>query len=76
MISLSPAFCIVPDWPEETCINIIIKLYPSRAIQFHLLKRLPDDIIRLSFGLLRRFDHSSLVDIAFVVDIEFPKCLL
>jgi len=57
-------------------IHVVIQLYAPRAIQLHLLERLSDYIVGLMFGLLGRFDHSSLVEVVFVVNVELAKGVL
>lgn len=54
-------------------IDVVIEFYSPRAIQLNLFQRLTDDIVRLSFRVLRRLDRSRFIDVALVVYIEFSE---
>ena len=56
--------------------HIVIELDPSRAIQFHLSQSLSNHVIRLSFRLLRGFDRRGLVQVSFIINVEFLKSIL
>jgi hypothetical protein len=59
-----------------THINIVVQLYPPRAVQLDLLEGLAHDIVRLVLRLLRGFNDGGLVEVALVVDVELPKGVL
>jgi hypothetical protein len=61
---------------SRTHIDIVIELYPSRAVQLYFLERLPYDVIRLAFGVLDSSYGGGFVQVAFVVDIQLAKGIL
>lgn len=56
--------------------NIIVKLYPPRAVQLYLSQCLPNSIVCLSLRGLSGFDCGSLVKITLVVYIKLAEGIL
>lgn len=65
------------DWLHRTTnIQIVFELHSSRAVQLNVFQCLADNIVRLFLRLLRGLDHSRLIQIALVVDIQLPESVL
>ena len=54
-------------------VDIVVQLDPSRAVEFDFFERLPDNIVGLTLGLLRRLDDGGFVQVALVVDIQLAE---
>lgn len=57
-------------------INVIVQFDPPGAVQIYLFERLSDNIVWLSLRLLSRLDYRSFVNIAIIVNVKFPECVL
>jgi len=54
-------------------VDIVVKLYATRAVQFNLFQRLANNIVGLALGVLGGFDDGRFVEVAAVFDIEFAE---
>lgn len=57
-------------------VNIIVQFDPPRAVQIYLFECLSDNIVWLSLRLLSCLDYRSFVNIAMIVNVKFPECVL
>lgn len=65
------------DWLHRTTnIQIVFELHSSRAVQLNVFQCLADNIVRLFLRLLRGLNHSGLIQIALVIDIQLPESVL
>jgi hypothetical protein len=61
---------------SSTYTDIVIQLNSPGRVKFHLFQRLPNNIVGLPFTLLRCLDRGSLIDVPFIIDIEFAEGIL
>jgi len=57
-------------------VDIVVKFYSSRTVEFHLFQRLTNDIIWLALRGLCRLDDGGFVNVSSVVYIELAEGIL